>query len=227
MKIQEFSLKSNFCVFVLVLVCTIWGVSGCSSSTKRVRGTQDSILEAYEIQKPIEVRTSEEDSRPNWTKKTVFENDGKVYFSGGFLNGSDYSVTIRCANSEALKVALQGISQFIRAEFSSYVQGSNTDAGSVERYVEDGIAMFSKNLHVQGLRQTEIYYEEMFSAALMQPSYNVWVRIEMDKADYLKAKADVLRKLRDEFAKTGQMEAKDKAEKLLEELKRELALYGT
>ena len=227
MKIQEFSLISNFLRFVLVLVCTIWGFFGCYSSTKRVRGAQDSILEAYEIQKPIEVRTSEEDSRPNWTKKTVFENDGKVYFSGGFLNGSDYSVTIRCANSEALKVALQGISQFIRAEFSSYVQGSNTDAGSVERYVEDGIATLSKNLHVQGLRQTEIYYEEMFSAALMQPSYNVWVRIEMDKADYLKAKADVLRKLRDEFAKTGQMEAKDKAEKLLEELKRELALYGT
>ena len=227
MKIQEFSLKSNFCVFVLVLVCTIWGFSGCSSSTKRVRGAQDSILEAYEIQKPIEVRTSEEDSRPNWTKKTVFENDGKVYFSGGFLNGSDYSVTIRCANSEALKVALQGISQFIRAEFSSYVQGSNTDAEAVDRYVEDGIAMFSKNIHVQGLRQTEIYYEEMFSAALLQPSYNVWVRLEMGKADYLKAKADVLRKLRDEFAKTGQVEAKDKAEKLLEELKRESALYGT
>jgi hypothetical protein len=227
MKIQEFSLKSNFCVFVLVLVCTIWVFSGCSSSTKRVRGAQDSILEAYEIQKPIEVRTSEEDSRPNWTKKTVFENDGKVYFSGGFLNGSDYSVTIRCANSEALKVALQGISQFIRAEFSSYVQGSNTDAEAVDRYVEDGIAMFSKNIHVQGLRQTEIYYEEMFSAALLQPSYNVWVRIEMDKADYLKAKADVLRKLRDEFAKTGQVEAKDKAEKLIEELKRESALYGT
>jgi hypothetical protein len=157
----------------------------------------------------------------------VFENDGKVYFSGGFLNGSDYSVTIRCANSEALKVALQGISQFIRAEFSSYVQGSNTDAEAVDRYVEDGIAMFSKNIHVQGLRQTEIYYEEMFSAALLQPSYNVWVRIEMDKADYLKAKADVLRKLRDEFAKTGQVEAKDKAEKLIEELKRESALYGT
>ena len=227
MRYQEFSLKSNFLLFVPVLACIIWGISGCSSSAKRVKDAQDSIREAYEIQKPFEVRTSEEGSRPEWTKKTVFENDGKVYFSGGFLNGSDYSITIRCANSEALKVALQGISQFIRTEFSAYVQGSNTDSESVERYIEDGIATFSKNLHVQGLRQTEIYYEEMFSASMMQPSYNVWVRIEMNKADYLKAKADALRKLRDNFTKTGQFQAKDKAERLLEELKKESALYGT
>lgn len=226
MKNQDFSLKSSFWVFVLVLTCTIWGITGCSSATKRVKGAQESTLEAYEMQKPIEVTTSEDDSRPDWTKKTVFEDEGKVYFSGGFLNGSDYSVTIRCANAEALKVALQGISQFIRAEFSSYVQGSNTKAEGVERYVEDGIATFSKNLHVQGFRQTEIYYEEMFSAALMQPAYNVWVRLEMDKADYFKAKADVLHQLHDEFARTGQVEAKEKAEKLLKELKREALKYG-
>ena len=227
MKNQEFSLKLSSWIVVLVFMLTIWGIAGCSSAPKRVRIAQESIQEAFEAQKPIQVKTSEEDSRPDWTKKTVFEDEGKVFFSGGFLNGSDYSVTIRCANAEALKVALQGISQFIRAEFSSYVQGSNTGAGGVERYVEDGIATFSKNLHVQGIRQKEIYYEEMFSTALMQPTYNVWIRLEMDKADYFKAKADVLRKLRNEFAKTGQMQAKDKAEKLLEELKRESTLYGT
>jgi len=226
MKNQDFSLKSSFWVVILVLTCTIWGITGCSSATKRVRGAQESPQEAYEMQKPIEVTTSEKDSRPDWTKKTVFEDDGKVFFSGGFLNGSDYSVTVRCANAEALKVALQGISQFIRAEFSSYVQGSNTKAEGVDRYLEDGVATFSKNFHVQGIRQTDIYYEEMFSAALMQPTYNVWVKLEMDKADYLKAKADVLHQLRDEFAKTGQVEAKDKAEKLLEELKMETLKHG-
>ena len=45
---------------------------------------------------------------------------------------------------------------------------------------------------------------------------------EMSKADYLKAKADVLRNLRNKFAEAGQSEAKEKAEKLLEELKEEV-----
>jgi len=46
--------------------------------------------------------------------------------------------------------------------------------------------------------------------------------LEMGKPDYLKAKADVLRKLRDKFNKAGELEAKDKAERLLDELKREI-----
>jgi hypothetical protein len=138
------------------------------------------------------------------------------------MNGSDYSVTIRCANAEALKASIQGISQFIRAEFSSYAQGSNTDIGGIERYIEDGIATFTKNLHVQGIRQRELYWEEMLSPGAIHSTYNVWVMLEMNKADYLKAKADVLRNLRDKFAENGQTEAKEKAEKLLEELKEEV-----
>ncbi|MHC4076539.1 MAG: hypothetical protein ACYSRZ_09055 [Planctomycetota bacterium] len=43
----------------------------------------------------------------------------------------------------------------------------------------------------------------------------------MDKVEKLKAKAGVLRNLRDKFSDVGQTEAKDKAEKLLEELKEE------
>ena len=58
----------------------------------------------------------------------------------------------------------------------------------------------------------------------MQSTYNVWVMLEMDKADYVKAKADILRNLRDKFADAGQTEAKEKAEKLLEELKEEVHL---
>ena len=90
--------------------------------------------------KPIVVQTCRQDKRPEWTKKMVFKESGNFYFSGGFLDGSDYSVTIRCANTEALKVAAQSISQFIRAEFSSYSQGSNTGASGVERFVEDSAA---------------------------------------------------------------------------------------
>lgn len=142
--------------------------------------------------------------------------------SNGFLNGSDYSVTVRCANAEALRTAIQSISQFIRAEFCEYVQGSNAAGQVVERYVEDGIATFSKCLHLQSIKQTQLYYEEVFAPQVMQPAYNIWVKLELSKPDYLHAKAEALRKLRDEFAEAGETEAKEKAERLLEELKGEV-----
>ena len=138
----------------LTLLSMSFIVSGCATS-KSVKEIKKSVREAYEVQKSIVVQTSKEDKRPDWTKKTVFEENGSIYFSGGFLDGSDYSVTIRCANAEALKVAVQSISQFIRGEFTEYVQGPNTGADGVERYVEDGIAKDFDNLHIQGVRQKE------------------------------------------------------------------------
>ena len=163
-------------------------------------------------------------NRPEWTTVSSIEEDGMVYFTGGFLNGSDYALSVRCANAEGLKVAIQSISQMIRAEFSSYVQGSNVGADGIERYVSDGIATFVDALHVRGLRQGEIFWEEVFSPQLLVPTYNVFVKLEMSKGDYLVAKADAVRKLRDSFQDEGNIRAKEKAEKLLEELKQDF--YG-
>ncbi len=44
----------------------------------------------------------------------------------------------------------------------------------------------------------------------------------MSKADYLHAKAEVLNKLRERFKDDGEIEAKEKAEKLLEDLKNDI-----
>jgi len=44
----------------------------------------------------------------------------------------------------------------------------------------------------------------------------------MAKIDYLQAKAEALRKLRNRFSRQGRTEAKKKAEQLLEDLKNEL-----
>ena len=139
------------------------------------------------------------------------------------MNGADYAVTIRCANAEALKNLVQAISLYIRAEFSEYAQGANSnyDQG-IERFVEDGIATFAENVHAQGIKQVALYYEEMFNPSLMQPSYNVYVKLEMSKADYLKAKADILRNIRDRLKSEGKIGAKEKAENLLQELKDEI-----
>ena len=159
--------------------------------------------------------------RPDWTTKTVFQKDGSIYFTGGFLNGSDYSLSIRCANAEALKVAAQSISQYIRATFSTYTLGVNNGSGGIERYVEDGIATFVNNLHVQGIRQKKIFYEEVPYRG-NGTAYNVFVVLEMSKADYTKAKAGVLKRMREQFKRAGAIEAKKKAEKLLDDLKKEL-----
>ncbi|MBW2589108.1 MAG: hypothetical protein JRD71_00050 [Deltaproteobacteria bacterium] len=195
-------------------------IAGCSSKPKF---EHKAAKEAYELQKPIIVKTSNIDDRPEWTKKSSFEKDSNIYFTGGFLNGSDYSASIRCANAEALKLAAQSISQFIRVEFTDYVQGPNTGASGIDRYIEDGIAAFVDKLHLQGVKQKEIYYEQEYSSQLMRSTYNVFVKLEISIADYLKAKADMLENLRDNFSKQGQIEAKQKAEKLLEDLKKEIS----
>ena len=130
-------------------------------------------------------------------------------------------MSIRCANAEALKVATQSISQYIRATFSTYTLGVNTGSGGIERYVEDGIATLVNNLHVQGIRQKEIFYEEVPYGG-NGTAYNVFVVLEMSKADYTKAKANVLQRMKEQFKRAGKTEAKKKAEKLLDDLKKVL-----
>ena len=215
MKNQMFSLNSNVSLGIVIIISLAF--SGCGAAKAL------NLKEAYQIQKPIVVRTSLDDDRPQWTQNTLFEKNGKIYFTGGFTDGADYAVTIRCANAEALKSAVQSVSQYIRAEFSEYVHGSNSAAGEgIDRYFSDGIATFSENIHVQGIRQSELYYEKMFSPTLMQSTYNVFVKLEMSKADYLHAKASVLKKLRDRFKDEGEIEARKKAENLLQDLKNEI-----
>ncbi len=144
-----------------------------------------------------------------------------MYFSGGFLNGADYALSVRCANAEALKVAIQSISQFVRAEFSEYAQGNNSDLEGTDRYVTDGMATLATNLHIQGVRQKDIFYEEMFLPETNRIAYNVYVVLEMSQTDYRKAKMDVIRNFRDKMAAAGQLEAKQKAERLLDTLRKE------
>jgi len=217
------SLKTSFMSNVMVLMLFfIFIISGCSTAQKKVSEAPESLREAHAVQRSYVISSSKDDGRPDWIRSSSFEREGKVCFSGGFLNGTDYAVTIRCANAEALKVAIQSISQYIRSEFTEHVQGSNTAGDPIERYIEDGLATFTKNIHTQGITQAEIYYEEVISQLVMSPAYNVFVRLEMSKADYLKAKADVLNRLKKDFDKNRQIAAKKKAEKLINDLKKEI-----
>ena len=202
-------------VLFISVILVLWG---CAGTPREVKVSQKQAKVAYEMQKPVVVRISKDDDRPAWTKQSSYSDDANIYFTGGYLNGADYPLTVRTANVEAIKVACQGISQFIRAEFSGYIQGTNQAGDRLDRFVSDGIATFTRALHVQGVRQTDIYYEETFSPSVAQPAYNVWVKLEMSKVDYMHAKAKALRSLRGQFERDGDIEAKEKAQELLDGL---------
>ena len=222
-------MKSSMVFILLVSIGSLVFCNACSSN-RVIREQVESAEVLYHAQKPIEVRTSKNDDRPMWTKRSMVQDDecgGIISFSGAFLGGSDYPTSIRCANAEALKVVVQSVSQFVRAEFSGFVEGPNSGISGVNRYVEDGIASFVDCLHLQGARQAEIYYEELFSPIYIVPSYNVWVRVEMDKLDYLRVKAEALRRLKSRFKDKGQEQVKQKAEDLLRKLEAEVKRYGT
>ena len=77
---------------VLIVIIISLAFLGCGA-TKAVKMNQVAMKEAYQIQKPIIVQTSLDDDRPEWTQRTVFEKNGKVYFTGGFKKTHDSRYT--------------------------------------------------------------------------------------------------------------------------------------
>jgi len=220
----------RFCIFAIIICLA----TGCSSAPKNVEvpmmqlEPEDLIISQKPLatKRPAEIRTSLNDNRPAWIHKPAFEQGDSIYFSGGFQNGGDYSMTLKIANSEALKSLLQTVGISIQAEYTAVSKGSNSIDSSIERYIEDGIATFTRNIHIQGIRQVESYYEEMHDPTNpMKPFYNAWVQLEISKADYLKAKVDILRQLRKDFHSAGEIEAKEKAQELLNDLKGQVSEF--
>jgi hypothetical protein len=209
--------------FVLIFM-----LFSCSTSSKKNAvplmelGSEDLIN--YEkkqaINQPVEIRNSRNDNRPEWTSRPVYEQGNVMHYVGAFMRGSDYSVSLRAANAEALKSLVQDIGLSIRTEFSMYAKGSNIIDSGIDRYIVDGIATLSHNTHLQGARMSESYYEELLDPLSSgRPFYNVWVKLEITKSDYTQAKSYALRRLIDDFHTAGQVEAKQKAQLLLDELK--------
>jgi len=97
MKNQMFSLNSNVRSGIVIIISL--GLLGCGA-TKSLN-----LKEAYEIQKPIVVRTSLDDDRPQWTQNTVFELNGKIYFTGGFTDGADYAVVDSVCKCRSPKIS--------------------------------------------------------------------------------------------------------------------------
>ncbi len=67
----------------------------------------------------------------------------------------------------------------------------------------------------------EVLSGQVFEQKLVV-TYNVFVQIKMARTDYVRAKAEAIEKIKDEFDKAGNIEAKKKAELILDELKSEV-----
>jgi hypothetical protein len=177
--------------------------------------------EMADLNKPVLVEKTGGPQRPEWTNKTNFyEDESGIHFTGGVMGGSDYALTLRLAKSEAIKNLLESIEIKARAEFSSVMHGNygNDDIG---RYVTDAVAWTVGNLRVGGIKQRNIYYEQAFDPGTHRVRYNAWVDLEINKADYIKAKTGAAEKLLNKAIREKDEEAKEKALELLEQLRTE------
>ena len=160
--------------------------------------------------------------RPEWTSKGPFFEDGKcLYFTGGYLGGADYVLTLRLAKSEAIKSLLESIELKARVEFSTVLHGLNADKGDLGRYVTDAVGWIIDNLKVRGIRQNLMYYEQVKNPESDGLQYNAWVQLAISKEDYRQARLTAAKNIVTKTERKEDNEAKAKALELLEKLQRE------
>jgi hypothetical protein len=206
--------QSKTKIFICVMVPFLTVVMGCGGN-KVVKQNQ-AMADLY---KPVVYEKTGTTQRPEWTNKTTFyEDDVGLHFSGGVMGGSDYTLTLRLAKSEAIKNLLESIEIKIRSEFSSVMQGNYTNE-DIGRYVTDAVAWTVDNLRVSGIKQQNIFYEQTFDPGTHRARYNAWVNLKINKADYIKAKTGAVEKLLNKAIRERDEEAKQKALDLLERLR--------
>ena len=209
--------KRNGLVLTTLVLGVIFLPFGCASS--KMAKEKEAIIEVH---KPVIVEKTGQDNRPEWTtKETYIEKDGDLIYTGGIFGGADYALTLRLAKSEATKNLLESIQIKARAEFSSAIHGQNRSDSDLGRYVTDAVAWTVDNLKIGGMRQKEIYYEQIFDPVSQSFKYNAWVQLQISKPDYLKAKIAATEKLRDKAIREKDQEAKEKAMELLGKLRQE------
>lgn len=208
-------LEKYFVIWYVVPLLVV--IMGCGGS--KVIKQNQAMAESY---KPVVLEKTSTTQRPVWTNQSTFyEDDVGFHFSGGVMGGSDYALTIRLAKSEAIKNLLESIEIKARSEFSSVMQGNYGKEEDIGRYVTDAVAWTVENLRVSGIKQQDIYYEQTFDPGTHRVRYNAWVNLNINRADYIKAKTGAAEKLLNKAIRERDEEAKQKALELLERLRTE------
>lgn len=211
--------KMYFCRFFMHVILIGFLMAGCGTS--KVAKQKSTTIE---LRKPVIVEKTGKDKRPEWTsEKPFFENDQGFHVTGGYMGGTDYALTLRLAKAEATKNLLESVEIKARSEFSSAIHGRNRDDGDLGRYVTDAVAWTVENLRVRGIRQNQVYYEQIFDPVSQSFKYNSWVQLIISKPDYQKAKVDAAQRLLGKGIRQNDAEAKEKAMELLEKLRQEEA----
>ena len=209
--------KNNGLRLTAMVLSVVFLPFGCAAS--KMAKQKEALVE---IHKPLIVEKTGHDNRPQWTtKETFIEQEGKLVYTGGVMGGADYALTLRLAKSEATKNLLESIQIKARAEFSSAIHGQNRTENDLGRYVTDAVGWTVDNVRISGIRQNEIYYEQVFDPVSQSFKYNAWVQVQISRSDYVKAKTDAAEKLLDKAIREKDEEAKQKAMELLEKLRQE------
>jgi len=202
---------------ILLIICIVLAVSGCGA--KHITQQKTTLLE---IRKPVLAEKSGEDNRPEWTsERPFFEDDKGLHYTGGYMGGADYALSLRIAKGEAIKNLLESVQIKAGAEFSNALQGQNRDDTDIGRYVTDAVAWIVDNLKIQGITQQTIYYEQVFDPMSQSFKYNAWDQVQISKMDYLQAKINAAKKMVDKTLQEKDLEAEAKARELLERLRQE------
>lgn len=203
---------------LMIWLCLAFIPFGCASG--KAQKQKETLIEEF---RPAVVEKTGKDKRPDWTSEKPFsEDDQGFHFTGGYMGGVDYALTLRLAKAEATKNLLESVEIKARSEFSSVIHGGNRSESDLGRYVTDAIAWTVENLRVRGIRQDRIYYEQIFDPVSQSFKYNSWVQLIISRADYQKAKVDAAERLLSKAIRENDKEAKEKALELLDKLREEV-----
>jgi hypothetical protein len=208
--------KRNRCFTLAGAILGIAGLLfGCGTGNKLVKDKK-AMAEFY---RPVIMEKTGDDQRPDWTTKNTFlEKSGGFIFSGGYLGGQDYALTLRMAKAEATKNLLESIQILARSEFSEALHGNNRNPDDLGRYITDAVAWTIENLAISGIKQRQVYYEQILDPETRTVKYNVWIQLEIEKTDYTRAQVMAAQRLLNHAIREKDEQTKETALELLEKL---------
>lgn len=160
--------------------------------------------------------------RPDWADmETYWTSGGSIFYTGRYYGGADYGLTARIAKAEAIKSLIESVSVKARSEFSYSLHGNNIAPEDLGRYVTDSVGWVVENLRIGGIKLRGVYHEKVEDNSSGRPRYNVWVLLEINRDDYLKARTGAVERLIQKTKSEKNTEARAKAEELLKRIEKE------
>ncbi|MDB5102053.1 MAG: hypothetical protein JWM80_6474 [Cyanobacteria bacterium RYN_339] len=160
--------------------------------------------------------------KPDWADKRFMEKDGKLYFVGTVAAVRDLALGEEQAEYQAKKVVASSIQETFQREFSTATSGSNSlAAGSpLGQAIESALSASTDRIKIRGMMPMERYWErvETVTDDGVASSYNVMLLVVVPKAEYDRAKSQVV----DETARIEQVQADAKAREALERVRKRL-----